>query len=34
VNRLAEIWQVSNQDVQGRLASNLRQLVQNGHRRP
>ena len=29
VNRLAEIWQLSAQNVEERLASNLRLLVQN-----
>jgi len=33
VNRLAEIWRINAQNVEERLASNLRLLVQNEQRR-
>lgn len=34
VNRLAEIWQLSTQNVGAKLASNLRRLVESQHQRP
>jgi TatD DNase family protein len=34
VNRLAQIWQLSDQNAEERLASNFRLLVQNGRRCP